>query len=121
MNNQIIAKITKAITHAFKSDGTAPGLTVAWLTHNQSFYVSVIRWIEGEKTVVCSAQHADLKTALFEVAGKFLAAHPPVKSPVEELAEMVSKPNAQEVTVLRMTHVNPIDVGLEFPEYHNDI
>lgn len=106
MNDQIITKITKAITHVFKSDGTAPGLTIAWLSHNQSFYVSVVRWIEGEKTVVYSAQNTELKTALYELAGKFLTEYPPVKSPVEELAEMVIV--SQEITVLKLPQIiNP--------------
>ena len=110
MNDQIIAKITKAITHAFKTDGTAPGLTIAWLSHNQSFYVSVVRWIEGEKTVFCSAQNADLNTALFELAGEFLAAHPLIKSPMEELAELVSQSTNQEVTVLKLDQVIRPDI-----------
>jgi len=121
MNDQIIAKITKAITHAFKTDGTAPGLTVAWLSHNQSFYVSVVRWIEGEKVVACSAQNAELNTALFELAGKFLVAHPPVKSPVEELAEMVSQPVTQEITVLRLPQVNIISPDTMFDNLLNNL
>jgi hypothetical protein len=92
----LIEKITKAITFAFKEDGTAPGLTIAWLHHKKEFYTSIVRWSDGEKIVVCSYSNRVLLTALQGLAGKFLVAHKPTKSPIDELAEVVGDGTEQE-------------------------
>ena len=108
MDTQIIEKITQAITYVFKSDGTLPGLTTAWLPHNKSFYVSIVRWVNGDKVVVCSSQDPDLNQAFYQLAGKFLALHPPVKTPVEELAALMDDPVAETTTDITVMHLNPL-------------
>jgi len=91
MNTQtLIEKITKAITFVFKSDGTVPGLTIAMLPHNGSYYVSVVRWVSGEKEVVCSVSNPDLTVALGELAGKFIVENPLPENPVETLSRYLT-------------------------------
>ncbi len=91
MNTQaLIEKITKAITFVYKSDGTVPGVTIANLPHNGSFYVSVVRWVAGEKEVVCSNSNPDLGEALLGLSSKFLANNPPPVNPLDELSEFLA-------------------------------
>lgn len=102
----LIGKITKAICYTFKTDGTSPGLTTSWIHHTESFYVSIVRWVHGEKEVVCSASHADLNTALVTLAEKFLETVPVTKNPVESLGEFLSEnkrdPLPQQIQVIQL-------------------
>jgi hypothetical protein len=91
MNTQtLIEKITKAIAFVYKSDGTVPGLTIAMLPHNGSFYVSVVRWVAGEKEVACSNSHSSLNEALIGLSGKFLLASMAPVNPLDELSEFLA-------------------------------
>lgn len=91
MNTQtLIEKITKAIAFVYKSDGTVPGLTIAMLPHNGSFYVSVVRWVAGEKEVAYSNSHVNLNEALIGLSGKFLVASLPPVNPLDELSEFLA-------------------------------
>lgn len=91
MNTQtLIEKITKAITFVYKSDGTVPGLTIATLPHNGSFYVSVVRWVSGEKEVVCSNSNKNLNEALIGLSGKFLVEVLPPINPLDDLSEFLA-------------------------------
>jgi hypothetical protein len=93
MNTQtLIEKITKAITFVYKSDGTAPGLTISSIPHNSGYYVSVVRWIAGEKEVVCADVHQDLTKALLGLSNEFLKnAQPPITiNPLDELVELIA-------------------------------
>lgn len=83
----LIDKIIKAISFAFKTDGTAPGLTIAWISHNKSYYTSIIRWINGEKDVVCTSADEKLNTALKLLIKRFLEKNPSPINPIEELSE----------------------------------
>lgn len=90
MNTQtLIEKITKAIAFAYKSDGTIPGVTIASLPHNGSFYVSIVRWVAGEKEVLCSNCHKDLAEALHGLSKAFLAKTPPPVNPLDELSDFI--------------------------------
>ena len=94
---EILEKLTKAVNYAFRADGTGPGITVAWLRHNQSYYVSIIRWISGEKIVEKSASNEKLEVALKELGYKFLEDVPPPANPIDELADFLVKPKIVQV------------------------
>lgn len=90
MNTQVlIEKITKAINYAFKSDGTSPGLTISWLHKSGNFYTSIVRWVNGEKIVVCSAQAVELNAALKHLCTRFLDENPKPINPIDELANFI--------------------------------
>lgn len=87
---QLIDKITKAISFKFREDKTAPGLTVASL--KKGFYCSVVRYggaFGKDKKVVCKAKGDTLDAALKSVANEFLALAPAPKDPVQELDDLV--------------------------------
>lgn len=89
---QLVDKLTKAISFKFKEDKTAPGLTVASL--KRGFYCSVIRYggaFGRDKKVVCNAKADTLDAALQAVATKFLSLDVGPKDPVQELSELVKK------------------------------
>lgn len=86
----LIDKITKAITFAFKSDGTKPGLTISWIEGKESaFYTSIVRWVSGEKAVFCSTRNADLNTALVVLAKNFLETVEIPSNPMDELTNFL--------------------------------
>jgi len=89
---EVIDKLTNAISYKFKDDGTSPGLTISRLKQGQ-YYCSVIRYPSGgsslkHKVVVCKAEAGTLDAAVKAVAQAFLihADHKP--NPIEELAEL---------------------------------
>jgi hypothetical protein len=95
----LIDKITKAINFAYQSDGTAPGLTVAWLSRaRETYYVSIVRWVSGEKEVVCSVHNPDLTVALRELAEKFIVENPLPENPVETLSRYLTDNRASHVS-----------------------
>lgn len=97
----LISKLTKAITFAFKFDGTSPGLTISWISHNKSYYASIVRWINGEKIVVCSAQNVDLDMCLSILSKTFLEATPVPINPMEELASFL-QPNSPDIELQKL-------------------
>lgn len=94
MNTQeLIDKLTKAISFKYKTDKTAPGLTVAAL--KKGYYCSVVRY-EGAfgvgKQVVCKAKADTLDGALAEVANQFLKTMPSkTVDPIDELTNLIKK------------------------------
>jgi len=94
----LIDKITKAINFAYQADGTAPGLTVAWLSRKETYYVSIVRWVSGEKEVVCSVSNPDLTVALGELAGRFIVENPLPENPVETLSRYLTDNRAYHVS-----------------------
>jgi len=86
----LIDKLTKAISHKYREDKTAPGLTVAAL--KKGFYCSVVRYdgaFGNGKVVVCKAKADTLDSALKSVASQFLTIAAQPKDPVQELDELV--------------------------------
>ena len=85
---KLIEKIVKAINFAYKSDGTKPGLTISYINSSKGakYYTSIVRWINGEKTVVVSHSEPTLQKALLELSIKFIDQSTPVSNPIYELA-----------------------------------
>ena len=89
----VIDKLTNAISYKFKDDGTSPGLTISRLKQG-NYYCSVVGYPTGgaaskkNKIVVCKAEAGTLDAAVKAVAQAFLvhADHKP--NPIEELAEL---------------------------------
>ena len=89
--NQLINKITEAISFQFKEDKTVPGLQIAALKNG--YYTSIVRYSKPfgkEKAVVCSATGDTLESTLFSLAESFVLK---VKSrnPIQELHDLIKK------------------------------
>ena len=91
---ELINKLTNAISFKFKEDGTSPNLTISRLRHG--YYCSVVRYPKGpptlkNKVVVCKAEGSDLDSALKGVTTAFLKVANPQPDPVQELAALANK------------------------------
>jgi hypothetical protein len=87
---QLVDKLTKAISFKYKEDKTVPGLTVASL--KKGFYCSIVRYggaFGKDKKVLCSAKADSLDQALKSVATKFLDLDDSPQNPVQELNTLV--------------------------------
>jgi hypothetical protein len=85
---ELIDKLTSAISYKFKEDGMRPNLTVSRLRHG--YYCSVVRFPAGEKKqVVCKAESDNLADALKGVTAAFLVSVDSKPDPIQELAAMV--------------------------------
>lgn len=87
---QLVDKLTKAISYRYKEDKTVPGITVASL--KKGYYCSIVRFggpFGRDKKVLCSAKADTLDSALKEVAAKFLSMSNAPKDPVQELNDLV--------------------------------
>lgn len=84
--DQLIDKLTKAISYAYRTDKTAPGLTVSAL--KRGYYCSVVRY-EGafarDKVIVCKAKSETLRSALGDLTEQFLSLQ---NTPVDPVAEL---------------------------------
>ena len=90
--DQLMDKLTKAVSFRFRDDKTAPGITVSAL--KKGYYCSVVRYAGAfakDKQVVCKAQGSDLPSALKELANKFVAMTVQPKDPVQELGDLVGQ------------------------------
>ena len=88
--DQLVEKITKAISFKYKEDKTVPGLTVAYLKNG--FYCSIIRYngaFAKDKLVVCHARAATLELCLKDLSETFLALPSSLKDPVQELKDFL--------------------------------
>lgn len=86
----LLDKLTKAVSFTYKNDKTAPGLTVSAL--RKGFYCSVVRYngaFGKGKEIVCKAKAETLEIALQEVARQFLSLSNFPKDPIQELNELV--------------------------------
>ena len=91
--DQLMDKLIKAVSFKFREDKTSPGITVSAL--KKGYYCSVVRYpgaFARDKKVVCNVKAATLPAALKELTTKFLCLSPAVKDPIEELKDLVSKP-----------------------------
>lgn len=91
----LIDKLTSAISYKFKDDGTRPNLTISRL--RKGYYCSVVRFPKGSKdtknkVVVCKAEADSLDAALKGVTMAFLvfADHRP--DPIQELVALAETP-----------------------------
>ena len=91
----LLDKLTKAIAFAYKTDKTAPGVTVAALPKGQ-YYCSVVRYDSAfgkGKKVVCSAQGDTIGAAVKATADLFLIRFVKpvkIKDPLEELDDQLA-------------------------------
>lgn len=111
---KLIDKLTKAITFQYKTDATAPGLTVSSLK-NGEYYCSIVRWTgtgkTAKKTVVCKARSSSLDGSLKDLAQRFLSVNQPNKTPVDELGDLVKRSKPSKI-------VHTADaIGDSFPNY----
>ncbi len=91
MSDQLMVKLTEAVTYKFGDDKTAPSIITSKLKKGGS-YCSVVRYggpFARDKKVICKATAADLTSALKELATKFVALAVEPKNPVQELTELV--------------------------------
>jgi len=90
--DQLLNKLTNAVSYRFNEDKTSPGVTVSRL--KSGYYCSVVRY-EGafgkDKQVVCKARGDSLSSALELLARSFVAMSNQPKNPVQELEELVAK------------------------------
>lgn len=87
MNTEVlIDKLTKAVSHRYRDDKTAPGLTVSAL--KKGYYCSVVRY-EGpfarNKVVVCKAKGDSLSATLKDLTTQFLNDQTGPVDPIQEL------------------------------------
>ena len=89
---ELIDKLTVAISYKFKEDGTSPNLTISKLRHG--YYCSVVRYPKGStlpkgKEIVCKAEASTLEAAVKGVAKAFLDVAKPAQDPMQDLSNMV--------------------------------
>lgn len=88
---ELIDKLTNAISFKFKEDQTSPGLTISRL--KRGYYCSVVRYTgafaKGSKIVVCKAEGDTLGAALRSVAKEFVTLSKVQKDPLQELNDIV--------------------------------
>lgn len=66
-------KLLKAVTEAFPTDKTRPGIVTSWLGREAQFYASICRYHAcGTKTVVVSAREDSLEDTLKALSKSFL-------------------------------------------------
>jgi hypothetical protein len=90
---QLIDKLTNAVSFKFKEDATSPNLTISRL--RKGYYCSVVRYTKGaapkNKVVVCKAEADTLASAVEKVAVAFLKVANPQPDPLQELANFAAK------------------------------
>jgi hypothetical protein len=90
--SDLLIKLSKAASFAFKTDGTSPGVVISHLKDGQ-VYVSVVRYgakFAKGKEVVCNVYGNDLDSALFALSQTFLTkVVTPVTNPIDELRASV--------------------------------
>jgi hypothetical protein len=88
---ELIDKLTNAISFKFKDDTTSPNLTISRL--KRGFYCSVVRYTgafaKGSKIVVCKAEADNLGDALQSVAKEFVSLAKVQRDPLQELSDIV--------------------------------
>jgi hypothetical protein len=88
--DQLMDKLTSAVSYKYKDDKTAPGVTVARL--KTGYYCSVVRYdgaFARDKKVVCNARGDNLTSALSNLATTFLSMSSTPMDPIQELALLV--------------------------------
>lgn len=91
---ELIEKITKAVSFKYREDPTAPNVTISFL--NNGYYCSIVRYtgaFSSGKKVLCKAQNASLEVALKDIANQFLLIAARSQNPLQELSELVWREN----------------------------
>ena len=89
-NDELIKKLTRAVSYRFKDDGSAAGVTLSFLPTGK-FYGSIVRYkspFGKNKEVAFKVTHADLSEVLKSLAN-FVVSTPKVKNPLDELNEVL--------------------------------
>jgi hypothetical protein len=90
----LIDKLTTAISFKFKDDATSPNLTISKL--RKGYYCSVVRYAKGpqakNKVIVCKAEGDSLDAALKGVTLAFLVFADPQPDPIQELVKLAETP-----------------------------
>jgi hypothetical protein len=107
---QLMDKLTKAITFQYKTDATAPGVTVSSLKTGE-YYCSIVRWTgvgkTAKKTVVCKARSTSLDGSLKDLAQQFLSLNQTPRDPVQELGELVRPSKSDARVIVRRVASEP--------------
>ena len=87
--DQLLVKLSKAVSYAFRKDGTCPGVLVSTLKDGD-IYVSIVRYgsqFPSGKKIVCKFQASNLKTALLEVSNEFVNEIKLDNNPIDDLRD----------------------------------
>lgn len=90
--DQLLDKLTNAVTFKYKEDKTAPGVTVSKL--KKGYYCSVVRYNQAfakGKQVVCTARGDNLPGTLLTLAQTFVSMNATPKDPVQLLSDDLGK------------------------------
>lgn len=88
MNNNVeilIQKITKTVQFTFKEDSIVPGLIIAYLPASNTFYVSLVRYLDRHKKVLFSTNNANLESAIIDICGMFINSLSVNDNPISDL------------------------------------
>lgn len=90
--DQLLDKLTEAVSFKYKDDSTAPSVLVSRL--KKGYYCSVVRYsgpFAKGKQVVCSGRGDCMAQALENAAASFVALAPPPQDPIQELRGLLVK------------------------------
>ena len=89
-SNQLLNKLTDAVSFKFADDKTSPGITVSKLKNG--YYCSIVRYngaFAREKEVVCNATGSSLTETLKSLATNFVTTTSVPRDPFQELQSFV--------------------------------
>lgn len=87
---QLLDKLTQAVSFKYKEDKTAPSVIVSKL--KTGYYCSVVRYngsFAKEKQLICSARGESLPKTLTDLASTFISVTDRPKDPIQELASLI--------------------------------
>lgn len=90
--DQLLDKLTNAVTFKYKDDKTAPGVTVSKL--KKGYYCSVVRYNQAfakGKQVVCTSRGEKLSDTLLTLAQTFVSLNAAPKDPLQSLSDDLGK------------------------------
>lgn len=90
---QLLEKLTAAVSFAYKKDYTSPGVNVSFLK-NKKYYSSVLRYTSafaGGKEVVCSFIADTIHDALMGLSKAFVTTYKEEINPVAELQQSLAR------------------------------
>lgn len=90
---ELLTKLTKAVSYAFRKDATCPGVLFSTLKDG-SVYASIVRYgnddgFKNGKKVVCKVSASDAETALNALSKEFLKTAQQEPNPIDVLRSMV--------------------------------
>jgi hypothetical protein len=95
MLNELLKDLSKAVSYAFRKDGTCPGVLVSTLKDG-NIYASIVRYgsgddFKGGKKVVCKCVASDVETAISGLATSFLENIGKEENPIDVLRNRCGK------------------------------